>query len=95
MTGETGRFGYLFLFSGLILILGILGIVSSRHESRPSLSQGLLLQAILLTCIVGVAFRKFPGDLRIASVVIVVLLLIQSQRLFSTSQNEEPHEGED
>jgi hypothetical protein len=93
MTGELGCWSYLLIFAASVIVLGLVGTII-RHNREPWLTRSLILQGVLVTCVAGAFFREYPGDLRVASLVIVGLLVFQSVWRFSTSIDETSHDGD-
>ena len=65
MNGEINLWNFGLLFSSISFLLGIIGIVVSRHGTDRSIASGLILQGVLLTFVVGGTYSQQSREMKI------------------------------
>ena len=56
MNGSLSYWNYGLIFASLSVLLGVVGVVSTRRKEKRWLASGLFLQGVLLTFVVGGAY---------------------------------------
>ena len=77
MSGDIGRWNCGLLFAAIAIVFGLIGVVFPQRRSDRPLFQGLFLQGVLLICVVGAAYREQGSDLKLATFLVIGLLVIQ------------------